>query len=145
MSFRRSNELEADLSLIRRVDATGSTERKAGGWRPKSARMPANVAKVEELICSQEDKYSTHKSPREIERITGNHLSSCNISQYTYIQRQEHRHAHICTHHRHHHHHHHYHHHHHQQQQQKATTLYKTSKVRLVMTTLTPVTCCDNE
>ena len=31
--------------------------------------------KVEELICSQEGEPSTHKSPREIERITGIHRS----------------------------------------------------------------------
>jgi len=30
-----------------------------------------NIRKVEELICSQENAPSTHKSPREIERIMG--------------------------------------------------------------------------
>jgi len=42
---------------------------------PKSARMPADIAKVEELICSQEDKPGTHKSPQEIDRITSIHWS----------------------------------------------------------------------
>jgi len=62
-------------SLIRKVDATGSAERTAGSGRPKSTRTPANVAKVEELICIQDDQPGTHKSPWEIERITGIHRS----------------------------------------------------------------------
>jgi len=63
-------------SLIRKVDANGSAERKVGSGHPKSARTPANVAKVEKLICSQDDKPGTHKNPREIERITGIHRRS---------------------------------------------------------------------
>jgi len=36
-------------------------------------RQSVNITKVEELICSQEDAPTpgTHKSPREIEQITG--------------------------------------------------------------------------
>jgi len=30
-----------------------------------------NITKVEELICSQENAPGTHKSPREIEQVTG--------------------------------------------------------------------------
>jgi len=34
-------------------------------------RQSVNITKVEELICSQENAPGTHKSPREIEQITG--------------------------------------------------------------------------
>ena len=36
--------------------------------RPRPVRTAANVARVEELICSQEDAPGTHKSPREMWR-----------------------------------------------------------------------------
>ena len=58
-------------SLLRRIDEFGSADRKAGSGRPKSARTSINIGKVEELICSQEDAPGTHKSPREIQQITG--------------------------------------------------------------------------
>ena len=58
-------------NLLRRIDARGSTERKVGSGRPRSARTSVNISKVEDLICSQDDAPSTHKSPREIEQITG--------------------------------------------------------------------------
>jgi len=34
-------------------------------------RQSVNIRKVEELICSQKNAPGTHKSPREIEQITG--------------------------------------------------------------------------
>jgi len=39
----------------------------------RQERQSVNITKVKELICSQEDAptSSTHKSPREIEHITG--------------------------------------------------------------------------
>lgn len=53
--------------ICQRVDLTGSaTERKPGSGRPKTARSSANVARVEELICSQEDEAGQHSSIREI-------------------------------------------------------------------------------
>jgi|HubBroStandDraft_2_1064218.scaffolds.fasta_scaffold74716_1 transposase len=59
-------------TICRRVDNTGSAvERKAGSGRPKSARTVANIARVEELICSQEDQPATSKSTREIASSTG--------------------------------------------------------------------------
>jgi len=58
--------------LLRRIDKTGSTDRKVGSGRSRSARTSASRhTKVEELICSEEDTPSTHKSPWEIEQITG--------------------------------------------------------------------------
>ena len=53
--------------ICKHVDQTGSAvERKVGSDRPKSARFEANIAAVEELICSQEDETDQHFSSREI-------------------------------------------------------------------------------
>lgn len=57
--------------LLRRIDARGSADRAVGSGRPRSARTSANITKVEELVCSQEGAPGTHKSPREIEQMTG--------------------------------------------------------------------------
>jgi len=54
-------------AICRRIDKTGSAvERKAGSGRPKSARSTNNSAKVQELICSQEDQTGTSKSTRQV-------------------------------------------------------------------------------
>jgi len=37
----------------------------------RQERQSVNITKVEELIFSQEDVPGTHRSPREIEQITG--------------------------------------------------------------------------
>ena len=60
-------------SLLRRTDerGSGSADRAAGSGRPRSARTSANITKVEDLVCSQEGAPGTHKSPREIEQVTG--------------------------------------------------------------------------
>ena len=53
--------------MCRRIDKTGSAvERKVGSGRPKSARSAANIAMVQEMICSQEDEPGTSKSTRQI-------------------------------------------------------------------------------
>ena len=58
--------------LCRQINDTGSViERKKGSGRPKSARTTENIAKVHELICSQEDRPGTSKSTREIARAVG--------------------------------------------------------------------------
>lgn len=59
-------------NLCRQIDETGSAiERKKGSGRPKSARSAENIAKVQELICSQEDQPGTSKSTREAARVVG--------------------------------------------------------------------------
>ena len=51
--------------LIRKIDETGTSSRK-----PResvcTASTPANIARVSEVICSQDDDPGTSKSPREI-------------------------------------------------------------------------------
>ena len=58
-------------SLLKRIDARGNADRAVGSGRPRSARTSANISKVEELVCSQAGAPGTHKSPREIEQMTG--------------------------------------------------------------------------
>ena len=48
-----------------------SKSRKANCGRRRSARTLANIARVKELICSQDNDPGTSQSPREIERATG--------------------------------------------------------------------------
>jgi len=56
--------------LIKTIDAGLPVDGVIGRGRRQPVRTAANVARVEELICSQEDAPGTHKSPREIERQT---------------------------------------------------------------------------
>src|SRR5215469_8828939 len=58
-------------SLIRKVKDTGSTSRRVGSGRPKSARTDENITAVKELILSQEDRPQTHRSTRQISREIG--------------------------------------------------------------------------
>jgi AraC-like DNA-binding protein len=57
--------------MIKKIDETGSTRRKVGSGRPRSARTPANIQTVQDMICSRDSEPGTHKSPREIARQTG--------------------------------------------------------------------------
>src|ERR1043165_9602570 len=54
--------------LIAMIDSTGSAERKQ---RIYTSRSRDNIAAVEELVLSQEDQPSTHRSTRQIARETG--------------------------------------------------------------------------
>lgn len=65
-------KLDTVKSICRRFDKTGSTvQRKVGSGRPKLARSAHNIAKVQELISSQEDQLGTSKSTRQIAREVG--------------------------------------------------------------------------
>ena len=46
-------------------------DRKPNSSRPIAVTAAKNEEKVEKLICLQEDSPGTHKSPRQIEKITG--------------------------------------------------------------------------
>lgn len=59
------------LRLLRKIDATGSIERKRGSGRPRSGRTEVNIAQVESLALSQEDNPGSHLSCREIVFRTG--------------------------------------------------------------------------
>jgi len=61
--------------LLRKIDKTGSVERKVGSGRPRSIRMQRNISRVNDLMCSQEDNPGTSESPREIQKVTG--ISRC--------------------------------------------------------------------
>jgi len=56
--------------LIKKIDLDGTTARKPGSARPKSAQTTENVEIVSELICSQKDTPHSQLSPREITRQT---------------------------------------------------------------------------
>ena len=50
---------------------TGTTDRKKGSGRPVTAMTDKDLAEVEQLCQSQDDKPGTHKSQRQATRITG--------------------------------------------------------------------------
>lgn len=51
---------------IKRIKETGSTDRKPGSGRHRTATTEDNKTRVEELIASQEDQPGSHKSQRQI-------------------------------------------------------------------------------
>ena len=58
--------------ICRRVDSRGSAvDRKKGSGRPRTARTADNMAAVESLILSQEDKPGEHSSTRQIAEQLG--------------------------------------------------------------------------
>src|SRR5215471_14932849 len=57
--------------LLGKLHNTGSTDRKTGSGRPRSARSNDNVKSVEELVLSQDDKPKSHFSTRQISRQIG--------------------------------------------------------------------------
>lgn len=59
--------------ICKRFDQKGdyALSRKPGSGRPKTARSRANIAAVEELICSQEDQPGTSLSTRQIAAQVG--------------------------------------------------------------------------
>ena len=53
-------------SLIKKIDETGTVDRKEGSGRPRTSRTEENIEQVEEMICSQEEEWGTHRTPTEI-------------------------------------------------------------------------------
>jgi inhibitor of nuclear factor kappa-B kinase subunit alpha len=62
--------------LLKNIAATGHAERKTGSGRPRISRTDEKIQAVEELVMSQEDKPSTHRSIRQISREIGISRSS---------------------------------------------------------------------
>ena len=48
--------------LLAKIDHSGSIDREAGSGRPRTVRAAGNVAVVEEMALSQEDKPCTHRT-----------------------------------------------------------------------------------
>ena len=68
----RKWSLTALKRLVKQVDETGSAERRKGvTGRPRTARTADNVAAVDDMILSQEDKPRTHRTIRQITQETG--------------------------------------------------------------------------
>ena len=64
--------------LLRKIDLTGSSERRAGSGRPRTARKNENmIEQVQDLVLSQEDKPQSHLTIREIAREVGISKTSC--------------------------------------------------------------------
>jgi len=56
--------------LLRKINKTGSVERKVGSGRPWSIWTQRNISSANDLICSQEDNPGTSKSPHKIQKVT---------------------------------------------------------------------------
>lgn len=56
--------------LIKKIDATGTTDRKKGSGGRRTVRTDVNIEAVENLILSQESEPGTHRTIREITRET---------------------------------------------------------------------------
>jgi len=64
----RNWKLNSLNRLVKKIDETDSLDGKVGSGRPQTVRTADSIAVVGEMICSQEDKPGTHKSPIEISR-----------------------------------------------------------------------------
>jgi transposase len=64
----KSWKLSGLKKLIKKIDETGSIERRPGAGRPRTARCDDNIEQVEQLALSQENKPGTHFTQREIAR-----------------------------------------------------------------------------
>src|SRR6218665_656746 len=62
--------------LLRKTYLTGSSERRAGSGRPRTARTNENIEHVQELVLRQEDKPQSHLTIRERAREVGISKSS---------------------------------------------------------------------
>src|SRR6218665_218774 len=61
--------LDGLKKLLRKIDLTGSSERRAGSGRPRTARKNENIEQAQ--VLSQEDKPRSHLTIREIAREVG--------------------------------------------------------------------------
>jgi len=75
--FKTKNWTRRGLDyLLAKIDRSGFVDRVSGSGLPRAARTAGNVAVVEEMALSQEDKPLTHRSVRQIARESGIHRSS---------------------------------------------------------------------
>jgi len=59
--------------LLKKLQDTGTVDRRPDSGRPRSARTEENVETVNDLVLSQEDKPQTHSTVREISQEMGIH------------------------------------------------------------------------
>lgn len=64
--------------LLKKIDSTGSIERKQGSGRQRSVRTDDKIHAVEDLVLSQDNAPQTHRSQREIARETRTKLTTVN-------------------------------------------------------------------
>jgi len=77
------NEFVSSINdLLRKIDKTGSVERKVGSGRPVYSNATEYlISCVNDLIRSQEDNPGTSKSPREIQKVTSISCSLRDVSR----------------------------------------------------------------
>ena len=74
---KKCNYRSINRELLVKYRHTGTTDRKKGSGRPVTAMTECeNLAEVEQLCQSQDDKQGTHKSQRQAARIIGVSRSS---------------------------------------------------------------------
>ena len=64
--------------LLRKIDTTGSAERRPGQGRKRSVRTQENIDNVGDLVLSQDNNPQTHRTQREISRELGISRGSVN-------------------------------------------------------------------
>jgi hypothetical protein len=64
--------------LVRKIDTTGTAERRHGSGVRRTVRTVENIADVEALVLSQDDKPQTHRTQRQISREINISRSSVN-------------------------------------------------------------------
>jgi len=64
--------------LLKKLQNTGTVDRRPGSGRPCSARIEENVETVSDLVLSQEDKLQTHRTVRDTSQETGIHRCTQN-------------------------------------------------------------------
>ena len=69
----------------KKIDVTGSSKRRAGTSRPRTARNNENMEQMQELVLSQEDKPQSHLTLKEksLERLAFQKLPCMKLSRKT--------------------------------------------------------------
>ena len=62
--------------LLQKFRETGSMERRHGSSRLRTVSTEENMALIEELVCSQEERHHAHLAPRKITEQKGISWSS---------------------------------------------------------------------
>src|SRR6218665_2398214 len=63
--------LSSVIKLLKKIDETGTVERKPGSGKKRTTRTVENVELVERLALNQENAPGTHRTVRQISRYIG--------------------------------------------------------------------------